>query len=55
MKPSHVMLRFVGVRKLILGSSGHSGRKAADELVIVLCLTGDPEVEDKNEYLAKIC
>ena len=36
MKPSHVMLRFVGVRKLILGSSGHSGRKAADELVTYL-------------------
>lgn len=33
MKPSHVMLRFVGVKKIILGSSGHSGRKAADELV----------------------
>jgi hypothetical protein len=36
MKPSHVMLRFVGVKKIILGSSGHSGRKAADELVIYL-------------------
>lgn len=33
MKPSHVMLRFVGVRKIILVSSGHSGRTAADELV----------------------
>jgi lysophospholipid acyltransferase (LPLAT)-like uncharacterized protein len=33
MKPSHVMLRFVGVKKIILGSSGHSGREAADELV----------------------
>lgn len=36
MKPSHVMLRFVGVRKIILGSSGHSGRTAADELVTYL-------------------
>jgi len=36
MKPSHVMLRFIGVRKIILGSSGHSGRKAADELVAYL-------------------
>ena len=36
MKPSHVMLRFVGVRKIILGSSGHSGREAADELVTYL-------------------
>lgn len=36
MKASHVMLRFVGVKKIILGSSGHSGRKAADELVTYL-------------------
>ena len=36
MKTSHVMLRFVGVKKIILGSSGHSGRKAADELVTYL-------------------
>lgn len=36
MKPSHVMLRFVGVKKIILGSTGHSGRKAADELVTYL-------------------
>ena len=36
MKPSHVMLQFVGVKKILLGSSGHSGRKAADELVAYL-------------------
>lgn len=36
MKPSHVLLQFAGVRKIILGSSGHSGRKAADELVTYL-------------------
>lgn len=36
MKPSHVMLRFVGVKKIILGSSGHSGRKAATQLVTFL-------------------
>jgi lysophospholipid acyltransferase (LPLAT)-like uncharacterized protein len=33
MKPSHVMLRFVGVKKIILGSSGYSGKDAADQLV----------------------
>jgi lysophospholipid acyltransferase (LPLAT)-like uncharacterized protein len=36
MKTSHVMLRFVGVKKIILGSSGHSGRSAAGELVAYL-------------------
>ena len=33
MKTSHVMLRYVGVRKIILGSSGHSGKEAAEQLV----------------------
>ena len=33
MKTSHVMLRYVGVSKIILGSSGHGGREAATELV----------------------
>ncbi len=33
MKTSHVMLRYVGVRKIILGSSGHAGKAAADQLV----------------------
>ena len=32
-KPSHVMLRFIGVKKIILGSSGYSGKEAADQLV----------------------
>jgi hypothetical protein len=32
-KPSHVMLRFIGVQKIILGSSGYSGKEAADQLV----------------------
>ena len=36
MKTSHVMLRFVGVKKIILGSSGHSGREAANKLVAYL-------------------
>lgn len=36
MKTSHVLLRFLGVKKIILGSTGHSGRKAADELVTYL-------------------
>ena len=33
MKPSHVMLRFIGVKNIILGSSGYSGKEAADRLV----------------------
>ena len=33
MKTSHVMLRYIGVRKIILGSSGHSGKEAAEQLV----------------------
>lgn len=33
MKPIHLFLRFTGVKKIILGSTGHSGRQAADELV----------------------
>jgi lysophospholipid acyltransferase (LPLAT)-like uncharacterized protein len=33
MKPIHVLLRFMGVKKIILGSTGHSGRDAAERLV----------------------
>ena len=33
MKPIHVLLRLIGVRKIVLGSTGHDGRRAADELV----------------------
>jgi lysophospholipid acyltransferase (LPLAT)-like uncharacterized protein len=33
MKPIHVFLEFIGVKKLVLGSSGNDGRKAADDLV----------------------
>jgi lysophospholipid acyltransferase (LPLAT)-like uncharacterized protein len=33
MKPIHVLLRCVGVRRLALGSTGHGGRHAAEELV----------------------
>jgi lysophospholipid acyltransferase (LPLAT)-like uncharacterized protein len=33
MKPIHLILHFAGIKKIILGSSGFSGRKAADELV----------------------
>lgn len=33
MKPIHVLLRFIGVDKIVLGSTGHDGRLAADELV----------------------
>lgn len=33
MKSIHLFLQFTGVKKIILGSTGHSGREAADELV----------------------
>lgn len=33
MKPLHVLLRLLGVQRLILGSTGNSGRAAADELL----------------------
>ena len=33
MKVFHVLLRLMGVDKIILGSTGHSGREAADQLV----------------------
>lgn len=33
MKPMHVLLRLMGVRRLVMGSTGHSGREAADELI----------------------
>lgn len=32
MKPIHVFLRLMGVKKLVLGSTGHGGREAADVL-----------------------
>ncbi|UCH07802.1 MAG: hypothetical protein JSV55_02080 [Deltaproteobacteria bacterium] len=32
MKPAHVLLRFIGVKELALGSTGHSGQKAADRI-----------------------
>jgi len=38
MKPIHFLLRLMGVRKIILGSTGHSGRDAADLLVDYLRL-----------------
>jgi lysophospholipid acyltransferase (LPLAT)-like uncharacterized protein len=36
MKPSHVLLHLIGVEQLVLGSTGHGGRAAADELVVLL-------------------
>ena len=36
MKPIHILLRWLGVERIILGSSGHEGRRAADELVQLL-------------------
>lgn len=32
MKPIHVLIRLLGVKKIIIGSTGHSGREAADRL-----------------------
>jgi lysophospholipid acyltransferase (LPLAT)-like uncharacterized protein len=36
MKPVHLFLNITGVKKLVLGSAGYSGRKAADQLVELL-------------------
>lgn len=36
MKPIHIVLRWLGVERIVLGSSGHEGRRAADELVQLL-------------------
>lgn len=33
MKPIHVLLRLMGVKKIIMGSAGHSGREAAEQLL----------------------
>jgi len=33
MKPVHLFLNITGVKRLVLGSAGYSGRKAADQLV----------------------
>ena len=33
MKPIHVLLRLMGVKKLIMGSTGHSGQEAAEQLI----------------------
>lgn len=33
MKPIHVLLRLMGVRKIILGSTGHTGQEAANIIV----------------------
>ena len=33
MKPVHVMLKLIGVSRIILGSSGHKGKEAANALV----------------------
>ena len=38
MKPVHVLLRLMGVKKIILGSTGHSGRDAAELLADYLRL-----------------
>jgi len=38
MKPIHVLLRLMGVNKIVLGSTGHSGRDAAELLVDYLRL-----------------
>jgi len=33
MKPIHVLLRLMGVERIILGSTGHSGREAAEQVI----------------------
>ncbi len=32
MKPAHIMMRLMGVKRLVLGSSGEEGKRAIDEL-----------------------
>ena len=36
MKPIHVLLGLIGVRRIVLGSTGHDGRRAAEELAGLL-------------------
>lgn len=36
MKPIHVLLGLIGVDRIVLGSTGHEGRRAADELARLL-------------------
>lgn len=36
MKPVHFMLRFLGIKEVVLGSSGNGGRQAAERLVETL-------------------
>jgi lysophospholipid acyltransferase (LPLAT)-like uncharacterized protein len=36
MKPIHVLLRWMGTERIILGSTGHSGREAAEQIVTYL-------------------
>ncbi len=36
MKPVHVFLCMMGVREIVLGSSGHEGRRAADDIARLL-------------------
>lgn len=36
MKPIHVLLGLIGVHRIVLGSTGHHGRRAADELAGLL-------------------
>ena len=33
MKPVHILLRLMGVKKIIMGSTGHSGREGAEQLI----------------------
>ncbi len=33
MKPIHVVMNFVGVKNIVLGSTNHGGREAAEQLV----------------------
>jgi lysophospholipid acyltransferase (LPLAT)-like uncharacterized protein len=36
MKPIHVLIKLVGVKGLVLGSTGHGGQEAADQLAAYL-------------------
>jgi lysophospholipid acyltransferase (LPLAT)-like uncharacterized protein len=57
MKPIHVLLRLMGVKKIVLGSTGHSGRDAAELLVDYLRLgystTINPDGPDGPAFVLK--
>jgi lysophospholipid acyltransferase (LPLAT)-like uncharacterized protein len=50
MKPIHVLLRLMGVKKIVLGSTGHSGRDAADLVLEYLRLGYSTVINPDGPY-----